>query len=360
VGLWEAVIGETVVSGAGGPASPPDEVTRRLRAPLRDAKLEEVVRLRSGTQDVAVLDGQRVVRSFPDLETAVRATVVSRPETRPRRREPALEHVRAFFRQQLLELERTDPLVRTDPGDDEALHDLRVALRRLRSVLQATRELFDGEWIASLRAELKWATDELAATRDLDVLLARLADADADAAPIVRGLKTESRRARKKLRKTLDSERYLQLVETVRKAVEAPPVRRVDIPLDRVAAREFQRLRRTMRTLGADAGDTELHRARIQAKRARYAAELVAPTTGKRARRFIRAAKRFQDAVGAHQDSVVAERYIRDVAARANAPVTSFAAGRLVEQERSRRAEAHAAVRPAWKKLRRRGRKAWA
>lgn len=364
ISLWEADIAGKVVAASGGPLDLPEELARRLRAPLHHAELVEVARLRNGSEDVALLEGQRVLRTFPNLETAVRKTVVSRAEPALRRGAPAFEHVRTYLRRQLAEIERTDPLVRTDPDDEEALHDLRVAIRRLRAVLRATRELFDPEWVVSLRGELKWLGGELAPARDLDVLLRHLsaadAFADAEAAPIVKALQAERRRARARVAKTLESARYLALLEALGRGIEAPPVRAIDLPLERVAAREFQRLRRMMDALGRQPTPETLHRARIRAKRARYAAELAEAVAGKRARRFVAAAKAFQDAVGAHQDAVVAEDRIRAVAGRSKSPMTSFAAGRLVERESVRRRKARKALRSAWKQLRRQGRRAWA
>jgi len=360
VGIWEAQIARTVVAAPGGPAELPEVLAQRLRAPLHHAELVEVARLRNGSDDVALMEGQHIVRTFPDIDTALRKTLVSRSDPAPRKRAPAFEHVRSYLRRQLAELERTDPIVRVDPSDEEALHDLRVAIRRIRAVLRSTRELFDPEWVTSLRTELKWLGGELADARDLDVLLLYLGDGDAEAMPIVKGLQTDRRRARARVTKALESARYEVLLETLRRGIDAPPVRAIDMALERVAAREFQRLRRTVESLGRKPSPESLHRARIQAKRARYAAELAEPVAGKRARRFVRAAKSFQDAVGAHQDSVVAEERIRAVTARSKAPAAAFAAGRLVEREQARRERARRSVKPAWKRLRQRGRRAWA
>jgi CHAD domain-containing protein len=360
VGMWEAKIANSIVAAPGGPAELPDVLASRLRAPLNRAELIEVARLRNGADDVALLEGQRVVRTYPDVDTAVKKIVVSRAEKAPRKRAPAFEHVRAYLRQQLAEIERTDPIVRVDATDEEALHDLRVAIRRMRAVLRATRELFDPEWVASLRAELKWLAGELADARDLDVVLGHLGPGDTDTAPILKALQTDRKRARTKVARALDSPRYDVLLEALRRGIDTPPVRTVDLPLERVAAREFQRLRRRVDGLGRKPTGEAIHRARIQAKRARYAAELAEPVAGKRARRFITVARAFQDTVGAHQDSVVAEERVRAVAARTKSPATSFAAGRLIERESASRARIRRSVRPAWKKLRRSGRKAWA
>jgi CHAD domain-containing protein len=258
------------------------------------------------------------------------------------------------------EIERTDPLIRS--GDDpDALHDFRVAVRRMRSVLKSTRALFDEAWLKALRAELRWIGGELAAARDLDVLLASLGKkAGPDELPVVRLLETERRRAWKRARKALSGERYLKLLDRLTSAVEAPPVRRADLSLEKVAAREFKKLRRAARKLGPKSSAEQVHRARILAKRARYAAELAEPVARKRACRFVKAAKQFQDVVGSHQDSVVAADRIRGVVDRTKSIESAFAAGRLVERMTRRRRKARRELPRSWKRLERQGRKAWA
>jgi CHAD domain-containing protein len=359
-GLWEAEIGGEIVSAPGGPATLPEELARRLTAPLRNRSLEEVVRLRTGTKDVALLEGQHVLRSYESLDTALRDTVMPVREQRTRRRAPAIEHVRAYLKAQVAEIERTDPLIRS--GDDpDAVHDFRVAARRMRSVLKSTRALFDEDWLKALRDELRWIAGELAAARDLDVLLARLhKEAGPDDAPVLKLLETERRRAWKRARTALSGDRYLKLLDRLTAAVDAPPVRQADLSLEAVAAREFKKLHRAARSLGPKATDDQVHRARIRAKRARYAAELAEPLAGKRARRFVKAAKRYQDVVGSHQDAVVAAGKIRGVVERTKSMETAFAAGRLVERTSASRRKARRELPRAWKRLRRQGRKAWA
>ncbi|MGZ4417113.1 MAG: CHAD domain-containing protein [Gaiellaceae bacterium] len=359
-GLWEAEIGGEVLSAPGGPATLPEELARRLTAPLRNRKLEEIVRLRTGTEDVALLEGQHVLRSYENLDTALRDTVVPARERRTRRRAPAIEHVRAYLRAQVAEIERTDPLIRS--GDDpEAVHDFRVAVRRMRSVLKSTRALFDEEWLQALREELRWLGGELAPARDLDVLLARLGkEAGPEEMPVLKLLETERRRAWKRARAALSGERYLKLLDRLSAAVESPPVRQADLSLEAVAAREFTKLRRAARKLGPKATADQVHRARILAKRARYAAELAEPVARKRAHRFVKAAKRFQDVVGSHQDAVVAADKIRGVVDRTKSTESAFAAGRLVERTVAERRKARRELPRAWKRLERQGRKAWA
>ncbi len=359
VGIWEAEIAGHVLSAPGGPVQVPEEISHALLAPLRGAGVVEVARLRTSDDEVDLLEGRRVTDRFSDEQEALQDTL-ERAAGAPGRRSPAIEHVRAYVGEQLAEIERNDPVVRLDP-DVEALHDLRVAVRRSRAVLRAARDLFEPEWLDGLLGELKWLGGELGPARDLDVLLEHLRDERAsvgiEAAPVVKRIERERRAARKRVAAALDGERYLALLDELRVAVDHPPVRSVEVRLDRVARKEFRRLERCMAALVEAPTDTMLHRARIRAKRARYAAELAAPFVGKPAERFIRAAKQFQDVVGDHQDGIVAEERIRAYAESADA---AFGAGRLVERQRARRARARAATPKAWKRLERRGRRAWA
>jgi CHAD domain-containing protein len=176
----------------------------------------------------------------------------------------------------------------------------------------------------------------------------------------VKLLETERRRAWKRARVALSGERYLKLLDRLSAAVDAPPVRQSDLSLEAVARREFKKLHRAARKLGPKASADEVHRARILAKRARYAAELAEPVAGKRARRFVKAARKFQDVVGSHQDAVVAANRIRGVVDRTKSMESAFVAGRLVERTTARRSKARRELPRAWKRLERQGRQAWA
>jgi CHAD domain-containing protein len=365
--IWEAQIGETTVSAPGGPTKPPAELKRLLGALLRGQDLIQIARVRRGKNDVALLDGQRVLESYEGMDEALRhALDVPGKQAAPSTKAPALEHVRSFLRRQLDEIERHDPAVRLG-SDPEDLHRMRVAVRRSRAALRAVPELFDDGQVRSLRAELKWLGGRLGPTRDLDVLLTRLREQVAEldgpdavsAGKILAQLETEREHVRQELLAGLEEPRYAALLDQFEQFVAAPPVTGVDVSLERVAAREFSKLERLLKKVGPDSSNDELHRARIQAKRVRYSTELSLPIAGKGGRRVIAAAKSFQDVVGAHQDAVVAEERIRTALRRARGVGTGVAAGRLIERERARRSEARAALPAAWKQFRRRGQAAW-
>jgi len=365
--IWEARIGETTVSAPGGPAKPPAELQRLLAALLRGDDVVQVARLRRGKNDVVLLDGQRVLASYHDIDEALKeALEPPSEEATPAKDAPAVEHLRAFLRAQLEAIERHDPAVRVG-SDPEDLHKLRVAVRRSRAALREARALLGDEQGQTLRDELKWLGGRLGPARDLDVLIARLrreaAELDGpDAVPadrIVAQLETEREVAQGELLETLESERYANVLALLGQVVDAPPVASSDISLNRLTQKEFRKLQRQVEALGSAASNEALHRARIQAKRLRYAAELSSQLLGKRGDRVVSAAKTFQDVVGAHQDAVVAEQHIRNAVRRSRGVGSGIAAGRLIERERARRAESRAGLPNAWKQLERRAQAIW-
>jgi CHAD domain-containing protein len=181
-------------------------------------------------------------------------------------------------------------------------------------------------------------------------LVEQLGDDRAGAETIVAALEAQRSQARNELTAALDSERYMELLGRFRN----------DIPLlgetdhdhvVSVAARELKRLQQAYAALGPNPTDDDLHRVRIKAKRTRYAAELA----GKPLAKLADAAKRLQDEIGLHQDAVVAEQRVRDVADGASL----LAAGRIVERERARRRDARKGLPKVWKRLDRAAAKAF-
>jgi CHAD domain-containing protein len=278
----------------------------------------------------------------------------------------AIDHVRARIEAQYTAMLRHDPGTRV--GDEpEDLHDLRVAIRRLRALLRAADALLVPEWAGPLRDELKWLGGELGPARDADVMLdylrtqATSLDGDELAfAEVLQRLEAQRAEARERLLAALASERYLALLDALEAASRAPHARALDAPLAKLARREFRRLAKAVDALGPEPSDEALHTIRIRGKRARYAAELAEPVVGKQARRFVAAAKSFQDVVGEHQDAVVAEQRLRALVPELASTEAVLAAGRIVERQRARRRAARSDLPKAWAKLERRGRRAWA
>ena len=238
--------------------------------------------------------------------------------------------VLAYVRAQRDALLLEDPAARE--GDMDAVHDMRVAIRRLRTTLRTFRALWDQEWIESVRGELRWLGEQLGGVRDAQVMARRLDQAvHAEPAELVLGpvaadihrrLAAEGAAALDALRTALTSDRYARLVADLDAVVERPPARDADrrwvVRRVRGAVRRADRvldaalaLRR--RGAGEDA-DRSLHEARKAYKRARYAVEVREPVAGKPAKRLVRALKGLQDVLGDHQDSVITRAVLRRLA----------------------------------------------
>ena len=416
LGLWQLKLprgaARLELEVQGGSTEVPDELLRLLPALTRRAGLAPVARLRTRRagfrvgdngsavaeivyDSVAVLEHQHVLRTWEELEIELleggdertlrrleqrlRRAGAGKRESRtklahalalPSPPEPAApttptDELRAMLARQL------DRILAHDPGtrhgaDSEDLHQLRVATRRLRAFLRAARPLLEPTWADELRAELKWLGGALGPVRDLDVMiehlrgeLASFEDIDRRAGEsLVRRLERERRGAREAMLVALDGVRYLELLTRLEDAVASPRIVDDSTTLASVWAREFGKLRKAARAIDENSPDEQLHDLRIRAKRARYAAELAAEELGDKGRRFVAAAKRLQDVLGAHQDAVVAEAQIRELLSDAKAAGAQRAGGRLIERECTRRAAARADLGGAWKQLVRAGRMA--
>jgi CHAD domain-containing protein len=264
--------------------------------------------------------------------------------------------IREQLAAQLEQLERYDPPLRRG-GDAEDVHKFRVATRRSRAVIRATKPLL-GESLSALNAELKWLAGVLGPVRDLDVLIDRLrATAEmlgADfggANAILNALVDQRQRHYDTLHQALDDDRYLALRNSFAATIASLPD--LDDSLRPLAARPLRKLRKAARKLSDEPADDELHQLRIRAKRARYAVELI-DDGGKRIKRYLDALKELQDVLGEHQDAVVAEQHVRGLAG----DTTALAAGRLIELERQRRLERRSEYPRVLARALRRGRKA--
>jgi CHAD domain-containing protein len=232
-----------------------------------------------------------------------------------------------------------DPLVRLDeplPDGDTAVHQMRVACRRLRSDLRTFGSLVRQGWAKPLRDELGWLAGLLGAARDAEVLrnrLRRTASADPlttmDTVAIERIDAVLARRQAEALRvlgESLRSGRYLALVDALVTATQAPPLKKGT--LEGLANEPTKRVSQAMAKLSEEGPDADWHRVRILAKRARYAAEAQAGHKDPTAR----ALAALQDLLGEHQDAAVAAETWLSFGVE---PALAVTAGRLYERERA-------------------------
>src|SRR5256714_2388883 len=424
-----AVLERDELTFEGSAKKPPDRALDMVRAYVRKSELVPVARLSTtrrrvrlvdayGTRvaevvddEVSVRDGRRVAARFREIEVEVPITngadgaegaeITTPLVTRLRGAgagapDPTPKHIRALgpraieppevateplppdatardvikfgLAESVAALLHHDPLVRTG-GDPEAVHQARVATRKLRSNLRTFGPLLDVEWTEALRAELGWIASGLGVVRDREVLLMRLrerarslpANDLRSATSLLHILEVEIDALRDRLSADLASQRYIDLLERLVEASHSPmTLPDADQPagtlLPALATTPWRRLRSAVRQLPDNPTDPELHRIRILAKRARYAAEAVAPVAGADATAFARAAAKLQTVLGEHQDSVTAQAWLRA------AKVTgrrAFVAGELIALEGIAAEKARSDWPKVWKSLDRKRLRAW-
>ncbi len=255
--------------------------------------------------------------------------------------------------------------------DTEAVHQARVGTRRLRSDLQAFGPILLPAWASSLREELSWLADAYGDVRDADVLLERLegmvaalgAGQRGAGSLLVERLRAQRDEARAHLIDVLDDQRYLDLLDRLVEAVRHPAVTskgdsRASKVLPALAAEPWHRLRRAVDGLGDDPAVEDLHKVRIRAKRARYAAELASLSEGKPARRFAKAIAGLQDVLGALNDATVSEAWLRSTVADVP-PGPAAVALELAQLEHDQADRLQREWGVAWKALDAKGLRAW-
>ena len=118
--------------------------------------------------------------------------------------------------------------------------------------------------------------------------------------------------------------------------------------------RDAKRLRRMVGRTATSADpqqhDAALHEARKKSKRLRYAAESAVPVFGKRARKLAAASKAVQQALGEHQDTVIARVRLREYGVQAHlSGENGFTFGRLHALEQARADQAEREFEAAWR-----------
>ena len=359
-----AAISERVVRAGALPSASPSKVSRALS--------DRLDLLGRGPGSGSVANGRPILP-----ERSAGAVVLAH----------LAEHVRR--------LQANDPLVRADEHD--AVHQMRVATRRLRSALATFRPLFDRDVTDPLREELQWLAGVLGAARDAEVIRDRLRHlVDAEPGDLVLGpvqariittMGTRYRRAHATVLSELDGRRYFDLLEALDRLVDQPAVTEVAagkadkvlLPLVAKSWKKMKRLHRAAQQLqrsaedadraehldhphglppgslvdvtGQSAADLALHELRKAAKRARYAGEAVTARYGKDARRWAGAMEAIQETLGGHQDTVVVRAQLRELAVAAHLDGESaFTYGRLHALEQARAGSTVRDYRPDWKR----------
>lgn len=333
--------------------------------------------------DVAVLDGVERALLDAGLRRSAAPSKLARalgdrlppPDPAHRRRATAGDAVLAYVRAQAEALRHWDPQVRR--GGADAVHQMRVACRRMRSALQTFPDVVDRDRTRALTDELRWLAGELGAARDLEVLRDRFSALSASLprelvigpvdARLTAFFAEREAGAHRAALTALDGARYLDLLRDV-DALLAEPAwttragRRASALLPRTLARARRRVERHVAAATREGPgperDVEMHEARKAAKRLRYAAEAAAPALGRPAAALARDVEEVQEVLGDRQDAVVARPVLREIAAQAHLNgENAFTYGVLHEIEAGRARDAEQALPAAWAATRRRFRR---
>ncbi len=363
--LAEVMIDEVASSGMGPDGEPLEQDWRELEV--------EVV-----GPDAGVLEpiATRLVAAgaLPSSNASKLARAMGRPgrvaPARRRSADPSTDGVAVaamldYLSTEVAHLMASDPSVRAERPD--AVHQFRVACRRLRSALATFRHLLDRSRTDPLSDELRWIGAELGAARDAEVVRdallnqVRAEPSGLRRGPVVRRIREtldgDYRRARAQGLAAMRSERYYCLLDDLDTLLADPPLtsgaerkgRRALVRMLERSRRRVERRRAALAEAGPGETDAVLHGIRKAAKRARYAGEALAPVLGAQALEQAESMSRVQSLLGDHQDTVVIRAELvalADAAQEAGEP--TFTYGRLHALAQSRGDRTAQALAEVW------------
>jgi triphosphatase len=247
--------------------------------------------------------------------------------------------------------------------DPSGVHQMRVALRRLRSALKAFRAAADGPALRGFDAGLKDLARGLGPARDWDVFLAGLGAELAEALPEeprIAGLLAAGQAHRAAAYDALRTQRSgaefrllvwhavaLDVLAPWNETADEAAAARRAAPLENLASHLLAKRWRRMQAVGEDVAhlpDAEFHALRLDGKRLRYLAELFAPLFGrKRGRRFLERLAEMQEQFGLANDATVARALVEGEARGPGAWAAGVAAGWALARSRRARGRAEKA-----------------
>jgi inorganic triphosphatase YgiF len=226
-------------------------------------------------------------------------------------------------------------------SDADAVHQLRVAARTLRSAISTFKDVVADDAMPRMKAELRWIAKACDEARNLDVFAqetlapaAKLPSQPVGLAALGAAVDAATERARANVAQAVASARFRDLLIEVTGWVDTGDWldgAAAKTPARSYAGEALQSRRRKLLKHARDlakASDAERHQVRIDAKKLRYAAEGFQGLFGRKAAvRFIERLKDLQDELGALNDLVTAESLIPALGLE---PAAAFAAGELV------------------------------
>lgn len=315
-----------------------------------------------------ISSGARKSSSPSKLATALGESVRTAPLP-PHLQEPELEEgspaaaVIAAVRAQRDEIVAWDPKVRADEFD--SVHQLRVATREMRSLLETFEGILEGEQLADLEAELKETAAVLGVARDAEVVEERFIELletdesgmidEATRTHIAGDMRADYTAAHAEIVAMLDGERFLNMLDAIDELLAAPPVHTrteeeedanegetdTKILMEHLE-KAFKKVRKRDAKVAEHYHDTDLplhkredyvHDVRKAVKKLRYATA-AAEAAGIKTGRLAKAAKALQTVLGDFQDAVTSrDRILRLADEARERGEDTFAYGLLYQRE---------------------------
>ncbi len=210
--------------------------------------------------------------------------------------------------------------------DIEFLHKMRVATRRLRSLMQGFREFFDSPEARRLQAELKWLAALLGVVRDLDIRRQKLHALSREAPPAeAEGWRIIDREISEQRLHVLNTElvpalkspRFQALGVLAETVFAACPI---NLSIDQAGVRTMKRLGQRLCKAAKVAKQTgaaeDIHQLRIQNKKLRYSGQIFAPIRAEAFQRALAESATLHDLLGNFQDAIVTSAWVRQRLAR--------------------------------------------
>jgi CHAD domain-containing protein len=283
-------------------------------------------------EEVLVAGGATPATSSSKLARALgRTAIAPRGPSAPEDGATALGTVLAVLSVLRDSLLAADSAVRAQK--DDAVHQMRIVVRRLRGALAAFRGILDPDTLDALRARLSALGDTLGVVRDAEVRHNRaqslVTDTHTDDSALRHRLVEDTRAEYETLLAALldylGAEEYFALLDDIDALIARPPVTEASLQAARPALRAVLRhesRRASRRVKRADRSDlAALHDARKAARRLRYVAEALSSgdsaVLGKKTRALAESAEAVQDVLGEHRDATLFAERLENTARQA-------------------------------------------
>lgn len=309
-------------------------------------ELEPIAEILAGLEGLAPEGDSKFLRALTSVSRAGSSAAVegeSTPPGRIRTTTATAEALRHVWREQFVQILILERGVRRD-DDIEHIHNMRVAIRRMRAAHVLLGHFFRVGVIDPLVSGLKRTARLLGKVRDLDVAVAKLqshaerldSEGQRELQPLFTHWHRERTKRYRELLKWLDSERYSSLLGALRAFVETPDfgvkkrfeklrqppeAHQIRHVLPAVLLDRFLAVRKYETLFAARAASAELdqklnievetlHALRIECKYLRYTLEFTPALLGKEGQELIKQLKKLQDLLGDLNDASVTKEML--------------------------------------------------